>query len=552
MSKTGLKTFVCSFVVTLSVVLGADRAFFCTPKVKNDDLKIPRKNISLFFKSEGLKVASSRVEQVDKVLLQRPEYQAKEIDIAQKIPVIPEHLVVREIPQMVVENGIPLQKNITENVVDNKDNILGDDNVPLVYAEVKEETKHLVLAQKEENNDMVELVASVKTEANQEKKEEISNGEVEKTLELALLSRPVVIKGTRQIIKIDNTKKHKKYMQETDLKAISVENKDIEQEDEILAQGDELDNFIPLVAEKKDEPAKNQIASLTQDFTANAVKEVKVNDKEEKSRKWKTMSEEAQGDNPWVVARGSKFVKNKQVLKEEFASERAKDKANKDGLIVSNITNGTKSAKIAVQDNILIPVPPEFLDEDNLVPVLDDADVKNKKTKPEKKEKKVSSQKEGTFLDSLTSMFSKENREKAIKNIKEKSEKLGKKIGTTSGDSSRPQILPTEIRLSFQPGRAEISGQTLRWVQAFAKKAVEDDGVGLEIRIDGAGAFVLQQKRLNLLYNIFSANGVEARKINTLFVDREANSFVIRTVRVTGGVNKKKEDDEWKKYYQHW
>ena len=89
-------------------------------------------------------------------------------------------------------------------------------------------------------------------------------------------------------------------------------------------------------------------------------------------------------------------------------------------------------------------------------------------------------------------------------------------------------------------------------IPAVAKKAVEDDGVGLEIRIDGAGAFVLQQKRLNLLYNIFSANGVEARKINTLFVDREANSFVIRTVRVTGGVNKKKEDDEWKKYYQHW
>ena len=45
MSKTGLKTFVCSFVVTLSVVLGADRAFFCTPKVKNDEL-----NIAYFFR----------------------------------------------------------------------------------------------------------------------------------------------------------------------------------------------------------------------------------------------------------------------------------------------------------------------------------------------------------------------------------------------------------------------------------------------------------------------------------------------------------------------
>ena len=61
----------------------------------------------------------------------------------------------------------------------------------------------------------------------------------------------------------------------------------------------------------------------------------------------------------------------------------------------------------------------------------------------------------------------------------------------------------------------------------------------------------MQQKRLNLLYNILTANGVGYQKINTVFADREANSFVVRTVKITKGA-KDKEVDGWKKYYQHW
>ena len=106
--------------------------------------------------------------------------------------------------------------------------------------------------------------------------------------------------------------------------------------------------------------------------------------------------------------------------------------------------------------------------------------------------------------------------------------------------------------MSFQPNRAEISGQTLRWVQAFAKKAAEESDVGLEIRMDGSSAFALQQKRLNLLYNILTANGVAYQKINTIFADREQNSFVVRTVKITNGNKNKKEIDGWKKYYQQW
>ena len=62
----------------------------------------------------------------------------------------------------------------------------------------------------------------------------------------------------------------------------------------------------------------------------------------------------------------------------------------------------------------------------------------------------------------------------------------------------------------------------------------------------------MQQKRLNLLYNILTANGVEYNKINTVFADREANSFVVRAVKIAGGVKEKKEIDGWKRYYQPW
>ena len=264
---------------------------------------------------------------------------------------------------------------------------------------------------------------------------------------------------------------------------------------------------------------------------------------EPEKRDWQTMAEKHQDENPWVVARGSKFVKNKKLLEENFSSEAAQKKAER--LTVPNKTPDKKSAKVAVQDNLLIPIPQELLDEDDLVPELGDG--KNApRPKPAPKTEKPKD--EGSFLDSITSVFSKENREKAINNIKKKG---GKLLGSDD-KNTRPQILPTEIRLSFQPNRAEISGQTLRWIQAFAKKAVDEADVGLEIRIDGSGAFALQQKRLNLLYNILTANGVDYQKINTVFVEREPNSFVVRTVKITNGAETKKEDERWKKYYQQW
>ena len=110
------------------------------------------------------------------------------------------------------------------------------------------------------------------------------------------------------------------------------------------------------------------------------------------------------------------------------------------------------------------------------------------------------------------------------------------------------------MRLSFQPGRAEISGTTLRWIEAFANKVNDDPAVILEVRIDRTSSFDLQQKRLNLLYNILINKGVDYEKINTVFTTREPNSFIIRTLRINENVgnNIKKNDNRRALYYQSW
>ena len=121
--------------------------------------------------------------------------------------------------------------------------------------------------------------------------------------------------------------------------------------------------------------------------------------------------------------------------------------------------------------------------------------------------------------------------------------------------SSKGRIMPTEMRLSFQPNRAEISGQTLRWIQAFAKRTAEDKNAAIEIRIDGTNSMELQQKRLNLLHNILTNKGVSYGKINTVFTNREPNSFIIRTISLGNDTSKNNQKGTINRntgYYLQW
>ncbi len=536
MNKTGLKTFVCSFVFTLSAIVTVDRAFFYAPETA-ETVIIPRKNIALFFSGSHPKTFSSSIEPVHRIALQNSVAKPQEVEIAENIPEIPQNILVRDASLFDTEE-IPLQlvaeQPIAETAVVAEDEKVPD--VPLVYANVEKTSEPIVGASQEPVP-----VEKAKTAETPEKNREVKLASLpEEPKQPDLLTQPVVIKGTRQIIKIDNFKK-KQQKQKTAPQEVIASNAKPEEQIPLLGGAD----VVQKQPEPETVPSQTQVASLGADMSLTQAEEVAKPAIEPEKRDWQTMAEKHQDENPWVVARGSKFVKNKKLLEEKFSSEAAQKKAEL--LTVPNKAPDKKSAKVAVQDNLLIPIPQELLDEDDLVPELGDG--KNApKPKPQPKPKAEKVKEESSFLDSITSVFSKESREKAINNLKKKS---GKLLGSDD-KNTRPQILPTEIRLSFQPNRAEISGQTLRWIQAFAKKAVDEADVGLEIRIDGSGAFALQQKRLNLLYNILTANGVDYQKINTVFVEREPNSFVVRTVKITNGTETKKEDERWKKYYQQW
>jgi hypothetical protein len=101
----------------------------------------------------------------------------------------------------------------------------------------------------------------------------------------------------------------------------------------------------------------------------------------------------------------------------------------------------------------------------------------------------------------------------------------------TRQEYAQRKIIPSELKLSFQPGKAEISGTTLTWLKAFSEAATSDD-IRLQVRLDASVATELQKKRLNLLYTIFMNNGVDFKKVDTVFSTTEPNALIIRTIRI--------------------
>jgi len=295
-------------------------------------------------------------------------------------------------------------------------------------------------------------------------------------------------------------------------------------------------------------------------------------------------------DNPWVMAKGNKYAKNQAVI-EEFSnkseviessssddSEKKRENENADSFETENtllkqtfseplLKEKQTDTKLAYQmiQNILIPIPQDILDDSDLTPDLTSSPkekaISEAQIEQTKKKTLNNKDKESGLFKSISSWFSKNadeeaNEEKAqtskTESVKEISSKAESKAITntetvvsearpanpfdaSSYEYKRPStgpIVPAELRLSFQPNRAEISGQTLKWIYTFADNARDNDDVYVEVRIDGTGCYALQQKRLNLLSTILRARGVDYRKINTIFTSREPNSFIIRNIRL--------------------
>lgn len=572
MQKTGLKTFVYSFALSLSAIFTANGIYWHTRPSASQEVKIPSKNIMLFLRGNR-DTPSTRPAPVKKIALTvLPEPRQQET------PPAPSSLQVVYQPEaevIMADNDIidfPLE--IDHNI---PDNAIRETEVRTKLVQNFDEVIHNPPPRAAEK--IIPRHSADKSEkAYQEAP--VKSAPQESLVLTAELAVPAVL--TAEDDKTGDTLRM------------------------AAAESPEPEAIFPL--EKTVDPlAKNAGAKVLRNAEANRValagsnvpiksmtSEKSAQHQEpiaNKSKSWEQMPRrDALADNgedsPWVVAKGAVAPHNAMVAKEKYyqKDEAAIQKAlNREPL---DTTNADLQLASGTVQNLLIPIPEEILNDENLTPQLVSSDkpddikkeieVERKlkeEVRPEKplivkKEEKSEpqpiepakhqtpqEQKKGNILSSLSSIFSSSSNVKESKQNTDDDDFISSIKKKFKGSRSRGKIMPTEMRLSFQPNRAEISGQTLRWIQAFAGKAADDPAMSIEIRIDGTSGMELQQKRLNLLHNILTNKGVEYSKINTVFTNREPNSFIIRTITrnnintetTKGRMNKPRES-----YYLQW
>lgn len=572
MQKTGLKTFVYSFALSLFAIFTVNGIYWYTRPSASQEVKIPSKNIMLFLRGNR-DTPSTRPAPVKKIALTvLPEPRQQET------PPAPSSLQVVYQPEaevIMADNDIidfPLE--IDHNIPDN------------AIRETETRTKLV------QNFDEV-------------------------------IHNPPP-RAAEKIIPRHSADKSEKAYQEAPVKSAPQESPVLTAELAVpavlTAEDDKTRDTLRMAAAESPEPEaifplEKTIDPLAQNASAKVLRNAEVNrvalagsnvpiksmtsEKSaqhqepiaNKSKSWEQMPRrnalaDSSEDSPWVVAKGAVAPHNAMVAKEKYyqKDEAAIQKAlNREPL---DTTNADLQLASGTVQNLLIPIPEEILNDENLTPQLVSSDkpddikkeieVERKlkeEVRPEKplivkKEEKSEpqpiepvkhqtpqEQKKGNILSSLSSIFSSSSNVKESKQNTDDDDFISSIKKKFKGSRSRGKIMPTEMRLSFQPNRAEISGQTLRWIQAFAGKAADDPAMSIEIRIDGTSGMELQQKRLNLLHNILTNKGVEYSKINTVFTNREPNSFIIRTITrnnintetTKGRMNKPRES-----YYLQW
>lgn len=572
MQKTGLKTFVYSFALSLFAIFTANGIYWHTRPSASQEVKIPSKNIMLFLRGNR-DTPSTRPAPVKKIALTvLPEPRQQET------PPAPSSLQVVYQPEaevIMADNDIidfPLE--IDHNIPDN------------AIRETETRTKLVQNFDEVIHNPPPRAAEKIIPRHSADKSEKayqeapVKSAPQESPVLTAELAAPAVL--TAEDDKTGDTLR--------------------------MAAAESLEPEAIFPLEKTVDPlAKNAGAKVLRNAEANRValagsnvpiksmtSEKSAQHQEpiaNKSKSWEQMPRrDALADNgedsPWVVAKGAVAPHNAMVAKEKYyqKDEAAIQKAlNREPL---DTTNADLQLASGTVQNLLIPIPEEILNDENLTPQLVSSDkpddikkeieVERKlkeEVRPEKplivkKEEKSEpqpiepvkhqtpqEQKKGNILSSLSSIFSSSSNVKESKQNTDDDDFISSIKKKFKGSRSRGKIMPTEMRLSFQPNRAEISGQTLRWIQAFAGKAADDPAMSIEIRIDGTSGMELQQKRLNLLHNILTNKGVEYSKINTVFTNREPNSFIIRTitrnnintVTTKGRMNKPRES-----YYLQW
>ncbi len=263
-----------------------------------------------------------------------------------------------------------------------------------------------------------------------------------------------------------------------------------------------------------------------------------------------------QESTPWVVAKGNLSPRNK-LLPENINNSIISSNQNKEGeLLPYNVAE-------KIKQSIIFPIPEEILSDENLTPTFikketKPAPQKDLKVIEKKKVEKENANPKDGILTNLSNWINKKETnntttkkikaspiyssqakptpkanivDKQIKQTKMKDiGELYEAMQTTQEQSSQKKILPSELKLTFNPQRAEISGQTLRWIKAFSEKTINNEYF-LKINLNASTPTELQRKRLNLLYTILYNNGVDIDKVDTAFSQVGQDTFIIRLIK---------------------
>lgn len=588
MRKKAVKNFVYSFLFSLLAVAAVGKVFFRapeTPKNQTGNKVIKTQDISLFSKPKDLTVrqiaaaTAVDVSAIEDLTAPAPaaEVVAPKEALEQKPEVLAENTVTAT-SQTVIKSSINTDLAAAQEIV----------------LEPEEIASAQVAAPAYEQSGIV--YADISDTLQDEKTQNIILSKPSEPLKVLYAPEDKDI-SAENIVVAENTV--------TDNAALSVAPLE---DDEIPLV--ETSGTLHKQIEVQNSASGSEIAMLEPNVLVNTIEEAEAPEEKTlaeadlKQNEWQQMSEKQPEESPWVVAKGNRFAKNKAVVEQFAQSEQTLEEtpvaaeeeadesqpkpeeqtsllrpaAEDENISLAlkaedgNISGGETKVAYQMVPNLLIPIPDDIANDPNLTPQLsyspDDKPAKKGEVKESAAETPADEgglnedEKKTGLFKSITSWF-------AGNKDKSKDENPQTEISQSSGQSrstfdffgvgnkfpgqSKPaKILPAELRLSFQPNRAEISGQTLRWIHAFADNARDNDDLYIEIRIDGTGSFALQKKRLNLLSTILANRGVDYRKINIVFTSREPNSFIIRNIRFNNNEEVVINKDNGSSYYRPW
>ena len=524
MQKTAFKAFVCSFSVSMLAFSVAAKALLHKYQDLNSSVTISNKNIALFVKN-----------------LQTYRHPVKKIDLNVLADATPSHDIL----------------DLSDSNYGAYDDIIVADEAEYIAIPPKEEISVAI-------NDTEPPSESINTKIVEEKVVYAENLPVEQPL----IEEKAIYSPDEGVVASVVKPPHETEAEENIIYAGDEKEKLISTPPPKLAQEN---SSIPLVFEKSrqtkevtlgDPENMNHVAMAAESASIESMaKKIDNIPQEKPTENWQPMN-----NNPWVVAKANGVNRNQ-------LADKLMDDTNSEASEALNIHKPKSGVEVAAETvkNLIIPLPEKLANDDKLMPKLaypissddakkekvmnaislreeaekeqqallteieDDDDVEMTPIPTEDKEEVKEDTKDKSVLSALGELLSSKTKEatetvvNAISKVKTRASARSA-VARAAKANRQINISPKEIRMSFQPNKAEISGQTLRWVQAFATKAAKEENMSLEVRIDGSRPSILQQRRLNMLYNILTNKGVEYSKIHVVFTAREPNSFILRMI----------------------